>query len=114
MIFGLNAFSQDEDEGIFIDPEEEAEFPGDLAEFISKNINKTMLDTSENCFCTVVYVNIEIDKSGCIQNPRIRKPCSSKMEMEVLRIIRLMPKWKPARLNGKPIKSQIIIPIRFV
>jgi protein TonB len=33
---------------------------------------------------------------------------------EAIRLVEKMPKWKPARYNGKPVRNSMIIPIRFM
>jgi protein TonB len=35
------------------------------------------------------------------------------IDRDVLRIIKLSPKWKPGKQSGKPVKVQYVVPIQI-
>ncbi|MGL4631700.1 MAG: TonB family protein [Leadbetterella sp.] len=93
------------------------EFKGGIAslhKFIKSNLNyptKEKVDKLEG----EVYVTFMVTKTGEILNPQIlgSDTQSKNMEIEAIRIVKLMPNWKPGQLKGKAIDYQFNMPIRF-
>ena len=52
-----------------------------------------------------VIVSFVVDTDGSIHNAYIANPLGGGCDEEALAAIRKMPKWQPAILNGKPVKS---------
>ncbi len=98
------------------EPEAPAEFPGGMiafSRFISKNIT---INGEINSFgCQTIYVNFTIESDGSVSNASILKGASGcpPCDEEVLRVIKLMPKWNPAKSNGKMVPTTWTIPIRI-
>jgi protein TonB len=67
------------------------------------------------CVNGKVYVQFIVEKDGRITHPIILKSLAKEFDKEALRVIRLMPKWIPARDYGgkKPIATRFTIPIKF-
>lgn len=61
----------------------------------------------------VVTVNFVIGTDGSPENIRIQNSLGPAFDDEVNRLIRNMPAWKPAAVNGKPVASRLAIPITF-
>jgi len=60
-----------------------------------------------------VEVAFIVEPDGSLTDPRILKGAYPSLENEALRVVRVMPHWLPASRNGKPIRSQVVIPIVF-
>lgn len=60
-----------------------------------------------------VLVEFKIEKDGAISNPRIRKSAHPILDAEAIRVVRSLPKWKPARLKGNPVSVSYTVPINF-
>jgi TonB family protein len=61
-----------------------------------------------------VFVSFVVDKDGSIKNIKIHKGLKGGCNQEVVRVIRMMPKWKPGlSIKGEPIDLQFRIPINF-
>ncbi|MDG1333465.1 MAG: energy transducer TonB [Crocinitomicaceae bacterium] len=60
-----------------------------------------------------VFIEAIVEKDGSVSSPRIALGASSSMDGEALRIVQEMPLWKPATLDGQPVRSRCIIPVRF-
>jgi hypothetical protein len=60
---------------------------------------------------TKIIVEIQIDSTGKVINPVIRKGIDEKIDKKIIEIMKQMPDWKPAYLYGKPIKQNYLIPI---
>ena len=59
---------------------------------------------------TVAFI---INTDGGISEIKIEKNADPLLDAEALRVMRLMPKWKPGMVKGKPCRTQISIPIVF-
>lgn len=106
------------DNAIFTVVEQNPEFTGGteaLYQFIATNIKWPA--NNEDCSCSgKVYVTFVIEKDGSVDNAKVlRDPCKKECGFgdEALRVVRLMPKWKPGRQNGKPVRVQFNLPINF-
>lgn len=51
-----------------------------------------------------VFVNFVLDEEGKIMSCKVIRKLGYGCDEEVLRVVKLMPKWKPAKINGKPVK----------
>lgn len=87
------------------------EFPGGmpaLMEFIRKNLRHDKAEKKER-----VIIQIVVDKKGNATNPVVLRSTNPALDEEALRIVSLMPKWKPGRQSGKPEKVRYAIPVTF-
>ncbi|HBK70418.1 MAG TPA: hypothetical protein DDZ39_01975 [Flavobacteriaceae bacterium] len=57
-----------------------------------------------------VYVIFKIDKSGNIVDLKARGP-HKRLEMEALRVVKLLPQMVPGKLRGKPVGVKYTLPI---
>lgn len=63
----------------------------------------------------VCYVSFIVEADGSISNVKILKGVTNGpgYDAEAIRVVQLMPKWKPGRQNGKAVRVQFNMPIRF-
>ncbi len=97
--------------------EEMPEFPGgeaELMKFIHKNLTYPQL-CMEMGIQGRVYMSFIVETDGSVRYFQVKKavPECPDMTKEVIRVLSLMPKWKPGKQNGKAVRTQFIIPIRF-
>jgi len=83
-------------------PEEYPSFPG-LKKFWMDNL-KYPRDARDNGIEGKVAVNFVLDEEGKIMSATIIKKLGFGCDDEVLRVIKLMPNWKPGKMGGKPVK----------
>lgn len=97
-------------------PEEEmAEFPGkqeELYKFIAKNV-KYPNECIENEIEGRVFVKFVINQQGKITDSQIIRSVNPLLDAEALRVVNSMPLWKPAMMEGKPVKIEFNLPISF-
>lgn len=96
-------------------PDVEAVFPGGataLREFMNTTLQYPE-KALERGITGRVYVSMEIDIYGLISNARVLQPVNSELDKEALRIVRQMPRWRPAQLRGKAVRSRVRLPIDF-
>ncbi|MCJ8291799.1 MAG: energy transducer TonB [Crocinitomicaceae bacterium] len=94
----------------------EAIFPGGekaMMKFISDNIKYPEVD-KEMGTQGRVYVQFVVEKDGSLSNISIMRGVSKTIDREAKRVIRLMPKWKPAEAAGKIVRCRSRLPITFV
>lgn len=60
-----------------------------------------------------VIVSFEVSRKGKVMNPKIVSSQDEGFNDEVLNFVLSMPKWVPAKLNGKKAASRIMMPIMF-
>ncbi len=103
------------DDDIFIIYETDAEFPGGL-EAMYKWI-ADQLKYPEECIAkniqgrvTTQFV-VEID--GSITDIKVLKSPDDLLSQEAIRIVKTMPKWKPATYDSKPVRRYLRIPLNF-
>ncbi len=90
-------------------------YPTGLADFM-KWLNKYMV-YPQSCLSrkeggSVVAAFI-VEADGSVTDIHIVKGDSRELNHEVLRVLRRMPKWIPGKRNGKPIRSQVTLPVEF-
>ncbi|PCJ00140.1 MAG: hypothetical protein COB15_03120 [Flavobacteriales bacterium] len=60
-----------------------------------------------------ISVGFTIDVDGSIIDAKVIDGEDELLDQKALEIVKNMPKWDPGYLNGKPIKVQYAIPVRF-
>ena len=85
-----------------------------LLSFIKNKFNKQLINTNVNLAKQIVEVKLTIDKKGKVTNPTITKGLNTELDKELLRVLLLMPKWKPATINGEKVTKNITLPIKLV
>jgi protein TonB len=108
--------TQQEDQ-IYTAVDESPEFPGgskEMFSFLAKNMHYPIA-AIENEIEGKNYVRFVVDKLGNIMNVEIARGIAGcpECDQESLRIVRAMPKWKPAMIAGKPVSSLFHLPITF-
>jgi len=73
------------------------------------DIGKTNLD--ENIREIKMIATFVIEKDGSFTNIKISEANSPLFHSEAIRVIKSMPKWKPATENGVPVRSDFTLPI---
>lgn len=60
-----------------------------------------------------VIVEFIVHRDGSIVEPVVIRSVSKELDMEAVRVILNMPKWKPATKNGIPVRVKYTLPINF-
>ncbi len=110
-----NAINANIDPKIFRVIEQLPEFPGGVSAFmkwLTLNLKYPKSAQQDNVKGKVV-VQFIINKNGTISDLKIVHSLNSDCDREVLRVLSTMPKWKPGIEDGKPTRTQYVIPIVF-
>ena len=91
------------------------EFPGgDQALMNYFNVNLRYPQVAlENGISGTVLVAFAIDTLGVVSDVKVDKGVDPLLDQEAIRLVKGLPNWKPARKNGKPVKSRFRVPVRF-
>ena len=102
-------------EEVFTVVEKMPEYPGGEEErvnFLVKNI-KYPEEARKNGISGTVFITFIIEKSGEITNIKVLKGVDEILDNEAIRVISIMPDWKPGMQRGKPVRVQFNMPIQF-
>ena len=111
---------EDEVEDYEIDPifdvvDQQPEFPGGneaLIKFLSDNIVYPKLAQDEGS-SGKVYVQFVIWKDGSVKDVNVIRGVHQSLDNEAVRVIKMMPNWKPGIQRGKPVNTRFTLPIYF-
>ena len=95
--------------------EELPEFPGGMSEFVLWLDRALHYPTRAKQLKQkgLVAVTFVVEKDGSISHLKFTKETHTALDAEVLRVMRLMPKWKPGKDHGKPCRCMVGVPIVF-
>lgn len=103
------------EEPIFIVVEEMPEYPGGMSEFmkfIAQNI-KYPADALQGKVEGRVIARFVVCKDGSISDIEIMRSVSPSLDAEAVRVLKLMPKWKPGRQRGRAVPVKFTVPVTF-
>lgn len=106
---------EEDEDYVFQVVEENPEFPGGdqaRSKWLSENIKYPPI-ASENGISGRVYVTFVVNTDGKIVNAKVARGVDPSLDQEALRVINLMPKWKPGMQRGKPVRVSYTVPINF-
>ncbi len=61
-----------------------------------------------------VTVEFVVNEDGSVTNAKVVRSIGGGCDEEALHIVSSMPKWKPGKQNGIPVKVYFVLPINFV
>ncbi len=60
-----------------------------------------------------VFVQFVVEKDGTITQAEVKRSPNDLLSEEALRVVKLMPKWTPGKVGGKPVRSVFNLPVIF-
>ncbi len=91
------------------------EFPGGekkMYEYFVKKLRYPEV-ARDNNIQGKVYVSFVVSKDGSLKDIKILRGIGYGCDEEVIRMILLMPKWKPGTQGGKPVRVRYTLPVSF-
>ena len=95
--------------------EEMPEFPGgmdSLQAFLAREIQYPQV-AKDNGISGTVLVEFVVEEDGRVTNAKVKVPLFPECAKEAVRGVMSMPKWKPGRNMGKPVRCYYQVPIQF-
>ncbi|PKP17750.1 MAG: hypothetical protein CVU05_14970 [Bacteroidetes bacterium HGW-Bacteroidetes-21] len=83
-----------------------------LISFLEKNLDYPDEAVREN-ISGKVFIKFIIDEKGKVTDINVERGVHYDLDNEALRVVSLMPDWKPGFAGGKYVKSYFILPINF-
>ncbi len=108
--------SDTKEDEIFVFVEDQPTYPGgDKArlEYLRNNIKYPEM-AKESGIQGTVYVTFVVEKDGSISHVKVLRGIGGGCDEEAVRVIKNMPKWKPGKQRGRPVRAQFNMPIRFI
>lgn len=103
-------------DSVYINPEQPPQYPGGpimMEQFITTNMvypNQAVKEKIEG----IVKVSFFVETNGLLTDIEIKsRETGAGLEQEAMRIVKLMPRFKPGTYNGKPVRMRMSIPIKF-
>lgn len=90
-------------------------FPGGevaIMKYLASHINYPPMAAEKNIEGRVV-VEFIIDKDGSVSNVRVTSSVDKDLDMEAVRVVKSMPKFTPAYVNGEPVRVTFTMPVTF-
>jgi TonB family protein len=96
--------------------EEMPEFPGGR-EALRTHLAQTIrypVYAQEHGIQGTVFVNYIVNEKGYVTNVKIFRGVHPTLDAEAIRVVENMPRWKPGRQKGQPVRVTYTMPIGFV
>ena len=107
---------EEEEEVVFVVVESMPEFPGGqqaLFKYLSENVKYPVI-AQENGIQGRVICQFLVNKDGSIVDVEVvRSGGDPSLDKEAVRVIKTMPKWKPGKQRGKPVRVKYTVPVNF-
>jgi protein TonB len=108
---------EEEEEVIFVVVETMPEFPEGgiqgLMKYLSENIKYPVI-AQENGIQGRVTCQFVVNKDGSIVDVVVvRSGGDPSLDKEAVRVLKTMPKWKPGKQRGKPVRVKYTVPVNF-
>lgn len=87
-----------------------------MIQYFDKNIRFPQIAIGRGTLTPKQFVQFVVSERGSISNVMVKRNTSDCLECdaEIIRVIELMPKWIPAKINGKSVNSWHCLPIKFI
>jgi periplasmic protein TonB len=83
-----------------------------MYDFLSKNIVYPNV-ARENGIEGIVYIGFVVSKDGTIRDVHFKRGIGGGCNEEAMRVVKMMPRWKPGKQNGKAVNVAFTIPVKF-
>lgn len=91
------------------------EFPGGeqaMMDFVAKNVVYPQ-EARDKEISGRVLVGFIVEKDGSISETEVVKGIGGGCDEEAVRVVKAMPKWKPGKQKGKPVRVHFMLPLTF-
>ena len=102
-------------EEVFMVAEQMPEFPGgmkELLKFLQDNL-KYPENAMKNNVQGRVIVQFVVEKDGTLTEFKVARSVDPDLDAEALRVLQIMPKWKPGMQRGKIVRVKFTVPVSF-
>ena len=100
---------------VYVVVEQVAEFPGGeeaLYKYLKDNIVYPNI-ARQTGIEGKVYIRFVVEKDGSISNVKVMRDIGGGCGEEAMRVVKSMPKWKPAKQQTRTVRSEFNLPVNF-
>lgn len=83
-----------------------------MFDFIQKNV-KYPESAKKKGIEGRVFVQFVVEKDGSLSSFQVLRGLNDELNDEAIRVLKMMPKWKPGMKDGKPVRVQFTMPFNF-
>jgi hypothetical protein len=94
-------------------PEIQPNFPGGITQFLTFFGNEFNRPESITAANSKIRISFAVEKDGSLTYIESTNPIDEILETEIIRVLKLSPKWEPGESNGKKIRMTYSLPIVF-
>jgi protein TonB len=105
-----------EEEEIHENVEQKAEFPGGeaaLLKYIRDNVKYPAIALEQD-LQGIVLLRFVVERDGSVGDVQVQKSLSAECDREAIRVVKAFPRFIPAKINGRPVRSVFRVPVRFI
>ena len=92
------------------------EFPGGqqaLFKYLGENVKYPVIAQENGIQGRVICQFVVIKDGSIVDVVVVRSSGEPSLDKEALRVINSMPKWKPGKQRGKPVRVKYTVPVNF-
>lgn len=96
-------------------PSEQPSFPGGplaMMNYIAEHLSYPE-GAQEDGIQGRVVVEFVVEADGSLSQPKVLRGVDARLDAEAVRVVGGMPRWKPGRLDGKPVRVRYTVPVMF-
>ena len=127
LVLGLTSWTYSNDQTPAISPYSQYDMKGDgeldkkpefkggkqaLFKFMFENI-KYPKEAEKKGIEGTVYIKFLVETNGSLSSFAVEKGVDELLDKEALRVVKMMPDWIPGKKDGKPVKTEMTLPITF-
>jgi periplasmic protein TonB len=104
-----------EDDELFTVVDQQPEFEGGyeaMLAFIKQNM-KYPANARRMQIEGTVHVSFIVSRTGAISDVKVLRGIMTECDKEAVRVVQLMPAWKPGKQNGRNVNVRFILPLKF-
>jgi protein TonB len=100
---------------VFMTVEHMPEFPGGDAALLKWIGDHTVYPTiaSENGIEGRVFCTFTVNTDGSVTDVQVIRPVDPNLDKEAIRVLKLLPKFKPGEQRGKAVRVKYSVPVKF-
>ena len=102
-------------QNVYDQVEQMPEFPGGMSamiDFLQTNL-KYPEDAIKQKVGGRVMVMFVVETDGSLSNVRVARKVFPSLDAEAVRVVKAMPKWKPGKEKGRPVRVNFTLPVVF-
>lgn len=93
--------------------EEMPSYPGGMGAMMAFISSHVKYPEGNYCAQGRVIVSFVVERDGSLSNFKVLRSVEEHLDKEAIRVVKSMPKWKPARQNCKVVRCKYTVPVVF-